>query len=384
LATELYPYRRQWARYLAIARSAVALACLGFQLLFGTASFPWLTTPLALFAASSVFAVARPRTLQGASGLLALFIDTVFFMVLARYGAIETLWFAPVFYLYLLTNALTLYGPREVGIVAVVCTGFFLTSLPGSAGVFRATIIVTGVFAAAFSLQKRWLEQRIEKMTEHATVLEQAAETATEAEAQRIAADFHDGPLQSFISFQMRLEIFRKILERDRDAGLEELQQLQELSKSQVREMRSYVRNMRPLDVDGASITAATRRLADEFQKETGIPVTFSGGERPFASPPEISTDIVQLIREALNNVRKHSKATRVAVALEKVGRILEISIDDNGVGFHFSGAYTLDELDLLRLGPVSLKRRARSLGADLLLESRPGQGAGLKLKVPI
>ena len=63
---------------------------------------------------------------------------------------------------------------------------------------------------------------------------------------------------------------------------------------------------------------------------------------------------------------------------------VLEISIDDNGVGFHFSGAYTLDELDLLRMGPVSLKRRARSLGADLLLESRPGHGAGLKMKIPI
>ena len=97
-----------------------------------------------------------------------------------------------------------------------------------------------------------------------------------------------------------------------------------------------------------------------------------------------MTADVIQLIREALNNVRKHSKATRVAVALERIGKILEISIDDNGVGFHFSGAFTLDELDLLRMGPVSLKRRARSLGADLMLESRPGHGAGLKMKVPV
>jgi signal transduction histidine kinase len=384
LATEIYPYRRHWALYLATARAVLALACLMFQLFLAPVDFIWFTLAMVLFAASSVFAVVRPEKLEGPFGLLALFIDTVFFMVLARYGAIETLWLAPVFYLYLLTNALTLYHPREVVLVAGVCSLFFATSYPGSAHVFRATIIVAGIFAAAFSFQKWWLEQRVEKLTEETARLEQAVETATEAETQRIAADFHDGPLQSFISFQMRLEIFRKILERDREAGLLELQELQELSKSQVREMRSYVRNMRPLDVDGASITAATRRLVDEFQKESGIPVTFVGGERPFASPPEISADVVQLIREALNNVRKHSKATRVAVALEKIGKILEISIDDNGVGFHFSGAYTLDELDLLRMGPVSLKRRARSLGAELLLESRPGHGAGLKMKVPI
>jgi signal transduction histidine kinase len=384
LATDLQLYRRLWARPLAAARCVLALACLIFQLFLAPVDFIWFTMAIVLFAASSLVAVMRSAMFDGAFGLLALFIDTVFFMVLARYGANETLWFAPVFYLYLLTAAIALYSPREVVLVSGVCILLSLTPYPGSAQVFRATIVVCGVFASAFSFQKRWLEKRLEMLTEDSARLREAAETARETEAQRIAADFHDGPLQSFISIQMRLEIFRRILERDREAGLEELQQLQDLSKSQVREMRSYVRNMRPLDVDGASITAATRRLLDEFQKETGIPVTFAGGERPFASPPEITTDIIQMIREALNNVRKHSNATRVAVAIEKVGKIVEISIDDNGVGFHFSGAFTLDELDLLRIGPVSLKRRARSLSAELLLESRPGQGAGLKMKVPI
>jgi signal transduction histidine kinase len=362
----------------------LALACLIFQLYLAPVDFIWFTMAIALFFASSLVAVMKPEMLEGAFGLLALFIDTVFFMVLARNGANETLWLAPVFYLYLLTAAIALYSAREVLLVSGVCILLALTPYPGSAQVFRATIMVCGVFATAFSFQKRWLEKRLETQTEESARLREVAETARETEAQRIAADFHDGPLQSFISIQMRLEIFRRILERDREAGFEELQQLQELSKSQVREMRSYVRNMRPLDVDGASITAATRRLLDEFQKETGIPVTFVGGEHPFASPPEITTDIIQMIREALNNVRKHSNATRVAVAIEKVGKIVEISIDDNGVGFHFSGAFTLDELDLLRIGPVSLKRRARSLSAELLLESRPGQGAGLKMKVPI
>jgi signal transduction histidine kinase len=384
LATDLQFYRRLWARPLAAARCVLALACLVFQLFLAPVDFIWFTMAIALFAASSLVAVMRAEIFDGAFGLLALFIDTVFFMLLARYGANETLWFTPVFYLYLLTAAIALYSPREVVLVSGVCILLSLTPYPGSAQVFRATIVVCGVFASAFSFQKKWLEKRMETLTEESARLRAEAETVRETEAQRIAADFHDGPLQSFISIQMRLEIFRRILERDREAGLQELQQLQDLSKSQVREMRSYVRNMRPLDVDGASITAATRRLLDEFQKETGIPVTFVGGERPFASPPEITADIIQMIREALNNVRKHSNATRVAVAIEKVDRIVEISIDDNGVGFHFSGAFTLDELDLLRIGPVSLKRRARSLSAELLLESRPGQGSGLKMKVPI
>jgi signal transduction histidine kinase len=79
-----------------------------------------------------------------------------------------------------------------------------------------------------------------------------------------------------------------------------------------------------------------------------------------------------------LHNVQKHSGATRVAVGVDKTDRGLEVSIDDNGHGFSFSGAYSLEELELLRLGPASLKRRARALNADLVLESRPGRGAGV------
>ena len=90
------------------------------------------------------------------------------------------------------------------------------------------------------------------------------------------------------------------------------------------------------------------------------------------------------MLREALHNVQKHAGATRVAVAMEKTDRGLEVSVDDNGHGFSFAGTYSLEELELLRLGPVSLKRRARSVNADLQLESRPGRGAGLKVKIPL
>jgi signal transduction histidine kinase len=90
------------------------------------------------------------------------------------------------------------------------------------------------------------------------------------------------------------------------------------------------------------------------------------------------------MLREALHNVQKHAGATRVAVSLEKYDKGIEISVDDNGHGFPFAGSYTLEELELLRQGPASLKRRARSLNAELSIESRPGRGAGLKVRIPL
>jgi signal transduction histidine kinase len=205
-----------------------------------------------------------------------------------------------------------------------------------------------------------------------------------ELERERIASDFHDGPLQSFISMQMRLEILRKLLERDFSAGMEDLKQLQALAQSQVRDVRAFLHSMRPADVDGADMVAAARRTAESFQKESGIPVAFLGSNGPVGLPREMSLEVLQMLREALHNVQKHAGATRVAVAMEKAPGGLEISVDDNGHGFVFSGAYSLEELELLRLGPASLKRRARSLNADMTLDSRPGRGVGLKFRVPL
>jgi signal transduction histidine kinase len=112
--------------------------------------------------------------------------------------------------------------------------------------------------------------------------------------------------------------------------------------------------------------------------------VTFLGTNTPVGLPQEVTAEVLQMIREALHNVQKHAGATRVAVTIEKTDRGLEISVDDNGHGFNFAGTYTLEELEMLRLGPASLKRRARSVNADLQLESHPGRGAGLKFRIPL
>jgi signal transduction histidine kinase len=228
------------------------------------------------------------------------------------------------------------------------------------------------------------LELRAAELEHEAAETKEQALRAREAERQRIASDFHDGPLQSFISLQMRLEILRKLLERDSGAGMDDLRDLQELAQQQVKELRAFVRSMRPPDMQGSNLYASARRICENFQKESGIPVSFVGGERPLKFPEEMASEVIQMLREALHNVLKHAGATRVAVSLERVAKTLELSVDDNGGGFHFSGVYSLDELELLRLGPASFQRRARALNAEMTLESRPGRGAGLKLRVPI
>ena len=135
------------------------------------------------------------------------------------------------------------------------------------------------------------------------------------------------------------------------------------------------------MDVEG-SLNATLRRVVEQFQKDSGIPATFVSNEFLEPAEPEISLELLQIVREALYNVQKHSKATRVAVSVQKTEGSLEITVEDNGSGFPFSGKYSLDELETLRLGPNSIKRRVRTLGAEMLLDSKPGHGAGLLIRL--
>jgi signal transduction histidine kinase len=292
------------------------------------------------------------------------------------------LWLESVFFLYLLTEALVFYGPVEVGVITAG-SAIFCAALPQQQ-IHLPAVVLAGVLACGFAVSKRRMSRQTENLTVRLAEAQKTAEKAGEEERQRIASDFHDGPLQSFISLQMRLEILRKLLDRDFEAGVQDLKELQSLAQSQVRDLRAFVHSMRPVDVDGANLIATARRTAEGFQKESGIPVTFLGTNKPVGLPQEMTLEVLQMLREALHNVQKHAAATRVAVEVEKTDRGLEISVDDNGHGFSFAGTYSLEELELLRLGPASLKRRARSLNADLLLESRPGRGSGIKFRIPL
>jgi len=370
-----------WRRLLSLIRILLGLSCLTIQLI---SSSSVVTDPVILFAIYTVYACVGLfwRSLEESGfGTLALILDFVFFFLSAISSASYSYWVTSVFYAYVLLEAVMLHSWWKTLIIGVTTVGLMYLANPLHGAVLRPGFIAAGILACVVAIQRQYLEDRLSNASRQTVLYRYDAEKAREAERQRIAADFHDGPLQSFISFQMRLEIVRKLLLRDQTAAVEELVQLQELCKGQVNELRTFVRSMRPVDVEG-SLNATVRRVVEQFQKDSGIPATFVGGEFMEPSEPEVSLELLQIVREALYNVQKHSSATRVAVSIERLDSALEIAIEDNGNGFPFSGKYTLEELELLRLGPMSIKRRVRTLGGELLLDSRPGQGAGLKIRL--
>lgn len=341
-----------------------------------------ISTSLVFLIAYSIFAAgtlyetrfdAQPRA------LISLGIDGAFFAYCLWVLPLE--WAPALSFGYLLTTAAMLHPYARV--IGVGAGAVLLIGLRLGVGAFFWVSLAAALLAVAFALHKDSLEARMSRVLRYNVMIRSEAEGAREAERERVAADFHDGPLQNFISFQMRLEVVKKLLARDIEQATQELKQLQDLCKTQVTELRSFVRSMRPVD-EGASLGSSLSRMVEQFQRDTGIAATFSTGEFHDPSQIDVSLELLQIVRETLNNIHKHSGASRVAVFVGQKGQKIEVKAEDNGGGFPFSGCYTLEELELMRMGPVSIKRRVRMLGGDLLLESRPGHGASLEIRVPL
>jgi len=219
----------------------------------------------------------------------------------------------------------------------------------------------------------------------HLLVVRRTKHWAQETERTRISHDLHDGPLQSIISFDMRLAIIRRLQEKHPEQAEEEFDHLTTLSRELVKDLRTFVHGMRPIEQDDSSLVASTRRLIDSFQKESGVAVTITGEQNSEMSlPGTLGGEVLKIVREALHNIYKHSQASHVLFGIEKKEKSVQLSVNDNGKGYSFGGSYSLDELDALRIGPRSIKERVRTLGGTMTLESNPGHGSNLRVVVPV
>jgi len=332
----------------------------------------------------ALFVLAGKRLREPAMAGLLLAADTTVFLLSAAWGTgPSSLWLNLGWFAFLQATVLLFHDWSQALLVGAASCAALGAGQPEAWREMLSFFLGATAVAALAGWQKRQWKDQVFSASRQAVMFRSAAERAREEERERMADDFHDGPLQAFMSVQMRLEVLRKVLLKNQETGLRELAGLQELVKGQVAELRAFLRSMRPVEMDARELMASLSRLAGAFQKETGISVGFTGTAAVNTQPPEVAMEIVKMVSEALHNVRKHARATSVAVTVEACNRDLRISIHDNGEGFPFSGSFNLDELELLRLGPASIKRRVRTLNGDLTVESMPGRGSGLEIRIP-
>lgn len=206
---------------------------------------------------------------------------------------------------------------------------------------------------------------------------------ATAMERARVARELHDGAIQSLLALEMQMDVLRrKTAGNAPDVG-DELARLQQLLRNEVLSLRELMEQLRPLDLDPHQLLDFLADLVERFRRETGIAASFVCELDEAPLPPRVSTELVRIVQEALVNVRKHSGAENVVVRFSAGDGHWTLVVDDDGCGFPFEGRLSRDQLDTARLGPLVIKERARSIAAELTVESTPGQGARLEVRLP-
>ena len=232
-----------------------------------------------------------------------------------------------------------------------------------------------------------WLESiagHVGPTLENIFLLRHLRARAIEAERSRIARDLHDGILQTLLSIEIQLDVLRRRVPTAPEQSVNALATLQQTVKNEAAELRQIVTDLRPLRVQSADLVDLMRGFAERYRNESTVALDLLVDSTQLRAPDRVCREVFQIYREALNNIKKHAKASHVVVKLSQDDSRLVLVVDDNGEGFSFAGRFTGDELDRLRLGPISIKERSRTVGGVLTVESNPGHGARLTIEVPL
>jgi len=233
----------------------------------------------------------------------------------------------------------------------------------------------------------QWLERIVRHLgqpLQNLFLLRHIRAHAIEGERSRISREIHDGILQTLLSVDIQLDVLRRKMPTDPEQAAASLASLQQTVRNETDDLRRMVTDMRPLRVQSADLVDLMRGFAERFRNESGLALDLLIDAAEFQIPDRICRDLFQIYRESLHNVKKHAHASHVVVKLWQNESQVVLVVDDNGEGFSFAGSFTGDELDRLRLGPISIKERTRSVGGVLTIESTPAHGARLMVEVPL
>lgn len=211
--------------------------------------------------------------------------------------------------------------------------------------------------------------------------------TAQEQERQRLARDIHDGPAQSLSNIVLKCELCEKLLYRDVEKARQQIGELKQLVKLSLQEIRRIIFDLRPMSLDDLGLVPTLQRYVSKFIEETGIDVAlevYDLDENALDKVVEVA--VFRIVQEALNNIKKHSKATKAYIKMYIKDGFLIARIADNGVGFDKEKVEEQKRTNIYEggFGIYGMKQRAELLKGKLTVQSQEGRGTTVLLQIPI
>jgi two-component system sensor histidine kinase DesK len=189
---------------------------------------------------------------------------------------------------------------------------------------------------------------------------------AATAERERIGRDLHDLLGHTLSLITLKLELARKLSERDPVASRRELEEAERVARHALAEVRSAVTGIRSADL--AAELASARLLLESAH------VHLDYDAPPQDLPPDVERGLALVLREAVTNVARHAQATRARIAFAREGRTVQLCVEDDGRGGIGADGN----------GLAGMRDRVRALGGTLSIGPAPGRGTQVLVRAPL
>jgi signal transduction histidine kinase len=203
-----------------------------------------------------------------------------------------------------------------------------------------------------------------------------------EEERRRIARDLHDDTTQSLIAIGQRVELARDLVAETPDEAVEQLRDLRKMVTRTIESVREFSRDLRPTALEDLGLIPALQYLVNNLSQKDGVEASLEIEGTPEGLPPDLEVTVYRIVQEALTNVHKHARASRVDVRAQFLPQLVVIRVRDNGMGFEVP-----DEVAELaskgNYGLLGVRERAELFGGQVIISSRPGEGAEVQAILP-
>lgn len=223
-----------------------------------------------------------------------------------------------------------------------------------------------------------------EKLQAQQELIKQQWTLAGVKEKERLARDLHDniGQLLGFINIQAQ-GIRQELANSGIDIVMKKLDQLIEVTRMAHKEIRDYISNVRMTLHSEQDFMCIFMKQIDVFKEQTGLMVnlniTYELAETE--RKPELWINILYIIKESLNNIRKHANAKNVIISFYLENNVMYIQVEDDGKGFHTK---SWDCNERSGFGINIMKERAGEIGGEIRINSETGKGTKVILSIPL
>ncbi|MEV0087661.1 sensor histidine kinase [Saccharopolyspora sp. NPDC050642] len=299
-------------------------------------------------------------------------------------------WLAfPLFFLHL-----HLLRGRHALVAVVVVTALVVSAQGWHAGTWSVGMVLGPVVGAGVAVVITWgysaiyaesqrRQALIDDLTRtRAELASSQHQAGVAAERERLAREIHDTLAQGLSSIVLLLRAADSALPPQADKARARIVEAQRTAADNLDEARRFVRDLRPPSLTGAGLPQALRRLCEDTARESGIHCRFQTDGAPVQLPSGYEVALLRAAQASLGNVVRHARARTAVVTLGFLDTEVTLDIYDDGAGF--DPAAVRPAPDGSGYGLIALRERIGALGGRLAVESAPGDGTAVAIRLPL